>query len=195
MRALILSAVFLTVSALADDVSPLAHRLKNCEIELDMLKNNAASQEQSREALEKEMRALLKATKQTLQDTKEGGVQGQKTVENALDKLTQDCKQLKAHGNELSKSLNELSKTVQEIKGAQKQQAQAIKELEQALRAITMAMGGGDSKPGSYTVKPGDSLGKIAKTHGMTVAELKELNQIQGSSIHPGQQLQVRSHE
>lgn len=195
MRALLLAAVLLVVRLQADDAGQVAlsHRLKNCEIELDMLKNNIASQEQSREAMEKEMSALLKATKQTLQETKEGGIQGQKSIDHAIDKLSQDCKQLKSHSNELSKSFNDLAKTVESLKESQKQEAQAIRDLERAMRAITMAMGGSEAKPGCYVVKSGDSLGKIAKAHGMTIAELKELNQLQGATIRPGQQLQVRT--
>ncbi|MEO1268074.1 MAG: LysM peptidoglycan-binding domain-containing protein [Myxococcota bacterium] len=44
----------------------------------------------------------------------------------------------------------------------------------------------------TYTVKAGDSLWRIATEHGMTVAELRALNGIGGSVIHPGQVLKVR---
>jgi len=41
-------------------------------------------------------------------------------------------------------------------------------------------------------VRRGDSLGEIAQLHQMTLAELRKLNGIRGSVIHPGQVLQVR---
>jgi LAS superfamily LD-carboxypeptidase LdcB len=43
-----------------------------------------------------------------------------------------------------------------------------------------------------YTVKLGDSLYKIAKKTGITVAQLKKLNHLAGNTIVPGQQLKLR---
>lgn len=43
-----------------------------------------------------------------------------------------------------------------------------------------------------YTVKSGDSLYRIARNHGMTVDELKELNGLTTNNINVGQQLTVR---
>lgn len=163
-----------------------------------MLKNSISTQEQARLSLEKEVSALLRATRDTLQETKDGGVQHQKTIEKALDKLTQDCKQLKNHANDLSQSVNDLSKTVQGLKETSHNQAQSIKELEQAMRALTLAMGGKSNsgisaEKGIYTVKNGDSLEKIATAFGVSIADLKKWNQLKSSTIHPGQQLHVES--
>ena len=44
---------------------------------------------------------------------------------------------------------------------------------------------------GSYTVKRGDSLGRIARLHQMSVADLKRLNNMRTALIHPGEQLKV----
>ncbi len=44
----------------------------------------------------------------------------------------------------------------------------------------------------TYTVCPGDSLIEIAQLHRMTLPELRNLNDIRGSVIHPGQILKVR---
>ena len=43
-----------------------------------------------------------------------------------------------------------------------------------------------------YTVKRGDNLNEIARLHQMSLRELRDLNSIRGSLIHPGQTLQVR---
>jgi len=43
--------------------------------------------------------------------------------------------------------------------------------------------------PRTYTVKPGDALERIARTHDLTVARLRALNGLQSSTIRPGQVL------
>ncbi|MDD3314339.1 MAG: LysM peptidoglycan-binding domain-containing protein [Syntrophaceticus sp.] len=43
----------------------------------------------------------------------------------------------------------------------------------------------------TYTVKSGDSLWAIANRHNITVAKLRQLNNISGSLIYPGQKLKV----
>jgi LysM repeat protein len=45
----------------------------------------------------------------------------------------------------------------------------------------------------SYTVKKGDILGDIAKRYGMTVTELKKLNNLTGNRIDVGQKLKIKS--
>lgn len=48
------------------------------------------------------------------------------------------------------------------------------------------------AKPVNVTVKKGENLTKIAKRNGLTVAELKKLNNITGNSIKAGQKLRVK---
>ena len=47
------------------------------------------------------------------------------------------------------------------------------------------------STSGSYTVQAGDSLYAIASKFGMTLSQLRDLNNLSGSLIHPGQSLKV----
>ena len=55
---------------------------------------------------------------------------------------------------------------------------------------------GGPRQGGSdYVVAPGDTVYSIAQRHGMSTTELAELNQLNGSTIHPGQRLRVRGPE
>lgn len=47
------------------------------------------------------------------------------------------------------------------------------------------------SSNGTYTVKAGDTLGKIAAAHGLSVSSLKALNGLSSHLIYPGDQLAV----
>lgn len=47
------------------------------------------------------------------------------------------------------------------------------------------------AESGSYTVKSGDNLGKIAKNHGTTVAKLREANGLKTDQIKVGQKLKL----
>jgi membrane-bound lytic murein transglycosylase D len=46
--------------------------------------------------------------------------------------------------------------------------------------------------PNKYKVKPGDTLTKIAKKYGISVDELKDINQITASDIQIGSTLQLK---
>lgn len=43
-----------------------------------------------------------------------------------------------------------------------------------------------------YTVRRGDNLTEISRLHQMSLSELRQLNKLRGSVIHPGQKLRVR---
>lgn len=45
----------------------------------------------------------------------------------------------------------------------------------------------------TYTVAPGDTLGKIAKTYGVSVQEIRKRNRLKGDQIYIGQRLSIRS--
>jgi len=48
------------------------------------------------------------------------------------------------------------------------------------------------SKGAYYTVRSGDTLWKIARSHRASVERIKNLNEIRGSSLQPGQRIRVR---
>ncbi len=55
-----------------------------------------------------------------------------------------------------------------------------------------LQLGAGSARSfGTYTVKKGDYLGRIARLHQMSVADLKRMNHMKTALIHPGDQLKV----
>ncbi len=65
-----------------------------------------------------------------------------------------------------------------------------------AVKGGKASSSGGSSSASSdwktYTVQRGDSLGKIATQHGVSVSELQSWNGIRGSVIQPGQKLKIK---
>ena len=55
----------------------------------------------------------------------------------------------------------------------------------------TARQGGGREQWTYYTVKRGDSLGKIANKYHTTVSNIKKWNNLRGDTIHPGDKLKV----
>ena len=68
---------------------------------------------------------------------------------------------------------------------------QALKVSEEATSSSEETETSSESSATTYTVQAGDGLWRIAKNHGLTLDELKSLNQLTSNIIHPGQVLIV----
>ncbi|WP_038042120.1 septal ring lytic transglycosylase RlpA family protein [Thermus tengchongensis] len=63
------------------------------------------------------------------------------------------------------------------------------------MRALVLTLFLASALAQTYTVQKGDTLFRIAKAHGLSVAELKRLNGLQTDLIRPGQVLRVTPEE
>jgi LysM repeat protein len=80
----------------------------------------------------------------------------------------------------VAKGLNDLQKKIAQIRP---KKPQVLKPAKVSPKTTT--------KP-SYTVRPGDTLYRISRTHGLTVKKLRILNKLSDQAvIHPGQELIV----
>lgn len=145
--------------------------VQNLQSELHMVFERMETQEKLIDVLRQEIELTLSSTK--------GNSSNLSTKFTELDLATKavskDILSLRDHFNTLSKDLEKQGKT--------------IKQLEVAMKALVEAISPDKALAGSYKVKSGDSLEKIAKEHGTTPKAIKDLNSLQKDTIYVGQHL------
>lgn len=176
-----------------------AHRIKNCEIEIDMLKNNLQSQEEGREKLYREMEESLATVKRYLKEAESNSNEPKQKMSKTMQGLENDFSTLKNHVNQLSSKINDLNSTIASLKKELAGHTASLKSMDEAITLLSKAISPGSTpkrsipKEGKYIVQSGDSLEKIAKKHGLTTGQLKERNHLSSSVIRVGQELDVGS--
>ena len=196
MKILVLCLIcFFPFSLRADDLS---HRLKNCEIELDMLKNNLQSQEESREKLYKDMEENISSMKRVMKECESNASDPKQKLQKTIQGLQSDFTTLKQHTNQLSTKVNELNTCLLNLKKEVSSQSASLKSIEDAVQLLTKALdpqkesnSPSISKNGKYKVQSGDTLEKISKKTGVSIKELKEINNLSSSVVRIGQELQL----
>jgi LysM repeat protein len=58
-------------------------------------------------------------------------------------------------------------------------------------QTLTIYTDGGGESPAVHVVQRGDTLGTIAQTYDTSISRLRQLNNLNGSRIYPGQKLRV----
>ena len=109
-------------------------------------------------------------------------------LESSQKNLADDLKTLKSHLEKTNSSLNKCEK---QLANLDKQLTTDIASLKTSLKSMISLLQGG-TKPQTYTVKPGDSLGKIAIDHKVSTKKLRELNNLKSDTIIVGQKLKLQ---
>ncbi len=116
-------------------------------------------------------------------------------IESTQQKIAQDMIRLSVHANQTAEGLagQQAKFTAIETELAwHSKRLEDIQQLKGTLKAISQAVGTPSvPKNRTYTVKPGDTLDKIAKDQGTTVDALKKANHLEGDRIRVGAQLQL----
>lgn len=177
----------------------MSYSINNQDQELATLKQKIQNQESVLDSMHAEVSALIKAAKESQKSTSAQVDTRLKSMEKNLEKLVADLKQFKKHANESSTSFTEIQKKLAEQQEISSLQGQQIKDLENALRHIATALqvkgsqniASDTSSSGEYRVKAGDTLEKIAKSHGTTIDAIRRENNLSKDIIYPGQKLHI----
>ena len=128
----------------------------------------------------------------------------QKTQKDT-EKLQTDLDELRRSGGAVSPSdIKALDDRIAAVDSARQKDKQAIidqlaKELAAigAARSGTKVSGGASTSPSDakeYVVQKGDTLTTIARTYGLTIADLKKANNLASDEIKVGQKLVIPPH-
>jgi LysM repeat protein len=119
-----------------------------------------------------------------------GGVSESKyqAVISERDSLSAQLKNLQEELSSVKKENNELKSRLQ---NQQQELANLRDSLETAQAELEKAKAEAKKAAQYYKVKPGDSLWSISNQFGITVDQLRQLNNLKGTAIQTGQQLRV----
>ena len=180
------------IDHLQSDVGELRERMRHSKVERELLEDRVQSQIQELADLKKEFSRYTEA--QAASNKNEGLQNRIASIEKGQTALLDDLKQLKKHLNETSEALNRLSDHTESNQNVIKTQVHDLKRALESMARLLQKPGTASntySSSGSYKVKPGDSLEKIARATGITVDQIKKFNDLSSDKITVGQELKL----
>lgn len=151
------------IEEMRTEIADLKHSLHSTEVEMKLLEERLESQESQATQWVGDDIALLQKKIALL--------------EKSLDKLGHDIRSLTNYATQTTSSLS--------------QYRDQIIALDQKMQEISQHRPPPSPSPRKYTVKAGDSLGKIALLHGISLDALKCENQLSSDKIMIGQNLRI----
>lgn len=189
--------------------SDLKNDIRNHEVEIRTFENKMHNQELTFDNLRQQIvedvesqRDFLKASNINFEGKIQTLDQAVNNLETLFRGLTNDLRLIKTQGNDFVTLLNQYKQKISEMDGQLAAQSLHMQNLEQALNSMMelLQSRGESSRENSnkqavgaktYKVQPGDNLEKIAKMHKVSVASLRDLNQLSNDRIIVGQTLKI----
>lgn len=195
----------IVLKEMRDSLDDLRHEVNNHESEIRMYDEKLKSFEDIIDGLRDQFSESTQAQKEQLKGNTTN-LEGKMTAIETMSKgLISDLRQFKTHANDTSAALAQYKLKISELEKIIEQQNQNIDHLQTAMRSLMEALQtkeAGSSKgaaanataeapSGTYRVKSGDSLEKIARHNQTTVQVLKDLNGLSHDRIVVGQLLKM----
>lgn len=177
---------------LQSDVGELRERLRHFKVERELLEDRIQAQTQELSDLKKELSRFQQAQSQ-LTGSKSDQLQTRiGMLEKGQGALVEDLKGLQKHLTETSQVINRLSDHVEQNQSSLKAQVADLKKAVESLVGLLQKNTSSVTHTGSsYKVKAGDTLEKIAKATGVSLSNLKKLNNLSSDRISIGQELNL----
>lgn len=178
-----------------DTLDILKHRVENQETEIKAFEQKIENLDLVLESLRDQIEESSTSQKERLQGNANALEMKIASLESANKGIAADLKQLQSHANETSVALQSFKQKFADWEKRLQTQNQNIENLQSGLQTLVDAFQlKADIAPSSdktYKIKNGDTLEKIAKTHGTTIQALKEANGMTSDKIVVGKTLKI----
>lgn len=156
-------------------IKELTQELEATQDQVRLLEERLRVQENIVDALRDQLYDTKDAQKELIRGS-ETAVAGRiASLESSYQGVGSDLKTLRKHLSETAKSVASIQQDIVHLQSAMKSLAGVFKEESSA----------------TYKVSAGDSLEKIARRYGISIKELKEMNNLKNDTIFTGQMLRV----
>lgn len=182
------------------NLSDLKHELNNHETEIRIFENKLQNQETAFDEIRQQINDGIQAQREMTQNLGLNLERKIQTLDNSFQSVMEDLRQLKNQANGSIAILDQYKAKLIELESLFQAQNHHMAALENALQSLADVWQAKEasahdlavrfsSNNKTYKVQPGDSLGKIAAQHKISVESLKERNRLQSDRINVGQTL------
>jgi LysM repeat protein len=183
-----------SVQQMRTDINELQRYVANQETEIHQINEKFVTIETIVDAIRRQLSDSSSAQKEQLQVSNVSLEAKMASLERTVKGVVSDIHILKAHLNDTSSLQSDYKQQFAKYEKQISGQNQSIEKMQTALKSVMELLQANDEAESAdllYIVKPGDSLEKIANTHGTTVKALKDLNQLSIDRIKIGQKLKL----
>jgi chromosome segregation ATPase len=182
------------------NISDLKHELNNHETEIRIFENKMQNHEMALDEIRQQVSEGLQEQKEMAQNLGNNLERKIQTVDNSIQGIMEDLRQLKNQANASISILEQYKAKLIELDSLFQAQNHHMASLENALQSLADVWQAKETSANAlvkftsnnsktYKVQPGDSLGKIAAQHKISVESLKERNRLKSDRINVGQTL------
>ncbi len=185
----------LAVDELRIEVADIKHTLASQQMEISLLEDKLREKDQTISSLSKEFSGKKSLKVEQLFEEIAALEKKISQIERIQDKASSDIRQLGVHANQATTALGQYRDKLGELERDLVSNIQKIEEvakLKNTLSSISKAV---QAKPSqgytTYKVKTGDTLGKIAQEHRISVETLRKYNDLANDRINVGKELKI----